>query len=253
MHEMNDDGEPALAVDGYEITSRDYLVKAAEGRAPLSKELNLRSINESPRTLSMSYHMTQYLMRRGDATVRDWETLNANSKYATNSREVAMKNWENAIDITSDGITRRVKMRDAMRLVLLKVMQQNDIDVLVNPTITIPPALIGHASEPVVKNRPNGRFPTSANLGIPEITVPAGFNSVIYEPHFKLNEDKTRYESAANSTEPTVLDKPMPYGISFWAGPGDEPILLEVASAYEVATGHRQPPADFGPVGKPGK
>lgn len=250
LEETSDDGDLLFAVDGYDIANRDYMAKAAEGKAPLSKELNLRSINNSPRTLSMSYHMTQYLMRRGDEKVTDWATLNENSKYATDSRAVAMKNWENAMDVASDGITRRIKMRDSMRTVLLKVMLQNDIDVLVNPTITIPPTRIGYANEPVVNDRPNGRFPTSANLGIPEITVPAGYNSVIYEPFYALNEDKDRYISKANSVEPTIVDKPMPYGISFWAGPGDEPVLFEVSSAYEAATRHRKAPEDFGPLHK---
>ena len=65
-----------------------------------------------------------------------------------------------------------MKMREVMRLVILKVMHQNDLDVLVNPTTTVPPARIGYASQPVVNSRSLGRFPTSANLGIPEITVP---------------------------------------------------------------------------------
>jgi Asp-tRNA(Asn)/Glu-tRNA(Gln) amidotransferase A subunit family amidase len=129
-------------------------------------------------------------------------------------------------------------------------MRQNDIDVLVNPTITIPPTRIGYASEPVVADRPNGRFPTSANLGIPELTVPAGFDSVVYEPEFELNAEKDAYESVSNSTTPTFLDSPMPIGISFWAGPGDEPVLFEIASAYEAATKHRRAPAAFGPLRK---
>lgn len=38
--------------------------------------------------------------------------------------------------------------------------------------------------------------------------------------------------------------------ISFWAGPGGEPIVLRVPSAYEAATRRRPPPPDFGPVGR---
>jgi Asp-tRNA(Asn)/Glu-tRNA(Gln) amidotransferase A subunit family amidase len=250
LHEKTDEGGLTFAVPGHDVTGREYMVQAAEGFVPLSKELNLRSINESPRTLSFSYHMEQYLLRRGDVKVKDWATLNANSKHSTESRAVAMLNWENALDLESDGITRRIKMRDAMRLVLLKVMRQNDIDVLVNPTITIPPTRIGYASEPVVADRPNGRFPTSANLGIPELTVPAGFDSLVYEPEFELNAEKDAYESVSNSTTPTFLDSPMPIGISFWAGPGDEPVLFEIASAYEAATKHRRAPAAFGPLRK---
>ena len=242
-------GEYRFAVPGQDVTSRDYLVRAAEGLAPLSPDLNLRSINRSPRTLSFSFHLAQYLMRRGDAAVTDWASLNANSKYFSERRAVAMRNWENARNIRSAGITRRVKMRDVMRLVLLNVLHRNDIDVLVNPTITVPPVRIGYAGEPSVNDRPTGRFPTSANLGIPEITVPAGFNRIVYDPEYVLNEDGNGYENVTGSRR-TELDAPLPVGISFWAGPGDEPIVLRVASAYEAATKHRRPPPDFGPVGR---
>jgi amidase len=44
------------------------------------------------------------------------------------------------------------------------------------------------------------------------------------------------------------LPVPMPIAISFWAGPGDEPVLIKVASAYEAATRHRTPPPAFGPL-----
>lgn len=237
------------AVDDYDITQRDYMVKLAQGLAPLSKELNLRTINNSPPTASFSYHMAQYLLRRGDARVTDWSTLNANAKFSTETRGVAMRNWERKVDLVSDGITRRVKMRDAMRMAVLNVMHHNGIDVFVNPTITLPPARIGLASEPSVNARPQGRFPTSANLGIPELTVPAGYNAVIYEPKFVLNAEKDDYDEVANSTEPTLLDTPLPVGLSFWAGPGDEPTLFRVASTYEAATHHRQAPAALPPVG----
>ena len=248
IQEKDDDGEYKFAVPRYDVSTRDYLVRAAEGRAPLSEGLNLRSINNSPATASFSFHLSQYLMRRGDPTVTDWTSLNANSKYYSESRAVAMRNWEYKQNIASDGITRRLKMRDVMRLVVLNVMHRNDIDLFVNPTITIPPVRIGYAGEPSVKDRPRGRFPTSANLGIPELTVPAGFNDIVYEPKFVLNEDKDGYDSETN-TEETRLDIALPVGISFWAGPGDEPIIIRAASAYEAATGHRAPSANFGPVG----
>jgi Asp-tRNA(Asn)/Glu-tRNA(Gln) amidotransferase A subunit family amidase len=159
-----------------------------------------------------------------------------------------MENWEHTTDIASDGITQDLKMREVMRLVILKVMRQNNLDVLVNPTTTIPPARIGYATQPIVNNRSIGRFPTSANLGIPEITVPAGFNDVVFEPAYTLNAAKASYVSAANEDRPTTLASPMPIGISFWAGPGEEPMVLKVASSYEAATTHRKPPPAFGPV-----
>jgi len=235
-------------VPGYDITKRDYMVKASAGLAPLSDKFNIRTVTSSPGTYSFSLHFAQYLHERGDTIVNDWATLNANAKYYTEDRTVAMKNWENKLDLQSAGITQRVKMRDVMRMVINKVMQQNKLDVLVNPTTTIPAAKIGYASQPQVNNRPVGRFPTSADLGIPEITVPAGFNTVIYEPQYELNDKKDSYRSVANNTVKTTMAQPMPFGISFWAGIGEEPMVIKVASIYEAAAKHRAPPAAFGPL-----
>jgi amidase len=194
--------------------------------------------------------MEQYLLRRGDSRVTDWDSLNANSKNFNESHMVAMLNSGAKLDISSPGITQRMKMREVMRLVVDKVMRENHLDVLVNPTITIPPSLHGGASQPWINNRPTGRFPLSADLGIPEITVPAGFNSIIYEPRLELNAKQDNYRSVANNTEKTVMKNPMPYGISFWAGAGEEPAVIEVASIYEEATRHRMAPPAFGPLKK---
>lgn len=246
----SDSKKQLFEVPGYDIGGRDYMMKVSLGQAPLSEKLNIRTVTSSPRTASFSLHMAQYLEQRGDAKVNNWQSLNANAKYYVQDRVVAMKNWENTLDMQTPGITQRVKMRDVMRMVVNKVMQQNNLDVLVNPTTTIPPARIGYAGQPTVNGRPAGRFPTSADLGIPEITVPAGFNSVIYEPQFVLNDKKDDYVEVANDTDVSTLRKPMPFGISFWAGIGEEPMILKVASIYEAATQHRKPPSDFGPIAK---
>src|SRR5258707_6011048 len=181
------DGAPAYAVPNADVTKREYMVKAGEGQSPWPAALNLRSVNNGPPSASFGFNFAQYLLRRGDARVNDWATLNANAKYYNAARVAAMKNWENKIDLASDGMTQNIKMREVMRLVILKVMRQNNIDVLVNPTTTIPPARIGYANQPVLHDRAVTRFPPGANVGIPEITVPAGFNTIAYEPDYVLN------------------------------------------------------------------
>jgi Asp-tRNA(Asn)/Glu-tRNA(Gln) amidotransferase A subunit family amidase len=248
LQKKGKDGSLRFAVPGFDVTARDYMVKVAEGRAPLSDKLNLRSINDETSTYAFGFNFDQYLARRSDAIVRDWESLNAHAKYYTESRAVAMKNWQDKVDLVSAGNTQDVKMREVMRMVVLKVLEQNNLDLLVNPTTTVPPAKIGYASQPSINSRPAGRFPTSANLGIPEITVPAGFNKIVYEPAFALNAAKDNYTSVANDTVESMSDLPLPVGISFWAAPGDEPLLFKAAAAYEGATKHRKPPAAFGPV-----
>ena len=242
------DGGLPYAVPGNDVTRRDYMVKAGEGQAPWSDKLNIRSVNNGPASASFAFNFAQYLLRRGDARVNDWASLNANAKYYSATRVAAMKNWENKVDLASDGITQNIKMREVMRLVILNVMRQNRIDVFVNPTTTIPPARIGHANQPVVNDRPVGRFPTSANVGIPEITVPAGFNTIVYDPDYLLNAARNTYVATANENRRSTLEFPLPVGMSFWAGPGDEDVVIKVSATYEAATRHRKAPPAFGQV-----
>lgn len=240
-------GGLAFGVAGYNVTSLDYLVKLAALDAPLSPALNLRRVQSYPSGRSFALDMARYLHLRGDSKIKDWASLVANHKHATATRSAAMANWALVSDIRSEGITERVKMRYAQTAAVLKVMRQNKIDLFVNPTITLPQAKHGGPTNPSVNNRPGGRFPLSADLGIPEITVPAGFTSVVYEPRFVLSTTNTSYTSVAGTVKGT-LPNPLPFGMSFWAGPGDEGVLLKAASAYELATKHRVPPPAFGPI-----
>jgi hypothetical protein len=40
----------------------------------------------------------------------------------------------------------------------------------------------------------------------------------------------------------------MPISMTFFAGQGEEPVLIKVGTAYESATHHRLAPPMFGPV-----
>ncbi len=244
------EGKPEFAVPGHDVTSRQYLALASIRKAPWPENLNLRRIIGNPPEADdrvtgyqFSLHLAQYLAERGDARVYDWSTLNANAKYHSDTRRAAMQNWENkAIDIRTDAVTFTMKRRDAVRMAMLKVMEQNDIDVFVNPSTTQLARKLGGPSEPQRRSYGYG-----ATLGIPEVFVPAGFADVSYEPTFVLSADGTKYESVAG-TVATKLRNPLPFNIGFWAAPGEEAVVIKVASAYEAATHHRRPPAGFGPV-----
>ena len=248
------DGTPEFAVPGWDVTSRDYLVAASVGQAPWPANLGLRRIFDSlPETAdsvssyTFSFQFAQYLKLRGDRRVFDWETLNANAKYFSDVRRAAMTNWgDKPIDIRTDEVAFIMRRREAMRMAVVKVLEQNDLDVFVNPPLLTLPSKIGGAQDPA---RAGGGHGYGARLGIPEVFVPAGFATSIYEPTFKLKDDGSAYEPVA-AIAPTPLASPLPFNIAFWSGPGEEARVLKVASAYEAATHHRRPPPSLGPVTK---
>ena len=77
--------------------------------------------------------------------------------------------------------------------------------------------------------------------GFPVLTVPAGFTVEVW--------DRVRNDSGEG---PARLVGPvparLPVGMDLVGRPFDEPLLFRIAAAYEAATRHREPPADFGPV-----
>ncbi len=248
------DGTPEFAVPGYDVTSRQYLVAAASLKAPWPANLDFRRIfgnapdsDDAVSGYTFSFQFAEYLLKRGDKRVYDWATLNDNAKYFSDVRRAAMENWENkAIDARTDELAFTMRRKDVMRMVALKVLQQNNLAVFVNPPLLALPGLIGQPGGGGGGGSAAGHG-YGARLGIPEVFVPAGFAAEVYDPVFKLNADGTKYESTPGTT-PTKPTSPLPFNIGFWAGPGDEAIVLKVASAYEAATHHRRPPPAFGPL-----
>ncbi len=243
-------GDLIFAVPGFDVTTKDYLVKLAMGQAPLSDRFNLRSITEGfDNTGRGHFNTAKYLAERGDQRVFDWASWVANEKQVADRDR---RSAENAVDVQDLRPTRGIdmfKMQAVVRLVIQKVMYENDIDAFVNPENTLPHRKIGGASEPTVHDRSAvsccGRF--TAFIGIPQIVFPAGYNQIVYEPGFALSADKTRY-NYVSGTQRSLLPRAMPTSMMLWSGPGEEPVLIKIASAYEAATRHRVPPPDFGPL-----
>ena len=244
------DGKPEFSVEGWDVTSRDYLVAASIHKAPWPANLDIQRLvgnpPEDPTAITgytFAYDFAKYLMLRGDARVYDWATLNANAKYFSDARRVAMKNWENKpMDIRTNAITHSMKRREVLRMATQKVMEQNKLDALISPSDLALPTKIGGADDPVRYG-----FGYGASMGIAEVYIPAGFSTVAYDPSYVLSKDGTKYEYIVG-TKAKKLDSPLPFNIAFWGGPGEEAALLKVASAYENATKHRKPPKGFGPV-----
>ena len=84
------------------------------------------------------------------------------------------------------------------------------------------------------------------NAGLTEVLIPAGYVTTVYDPVFKLGEDRTSYVPAASDTPTPVPAPGMPFSLVFRAEPGREDIVLRIASAYEAASKRRIPPPAFG-------
>lgn len=247
------DGQPMFTAPGWDVASRKYLVALSAHQAPLPREMNFRSVFANPPSnpdevtgYTFAFQLGQYLALRGDARVTDWQSLNANAKYFSDVRRVAMKNWENKeMDIRTGAIAYTMKRRDALRMAMTKVLLQNRIDVFVNPVNLTLQGKIGGAQE---RNTGGGGFGYGAMLGIPEVFVPGGFADSIHDFRFVLAADGKSYEGSESPTPTRLGGIGLPYNVAFWAEPGQEAALIKVASAYEEATHHRKAPPAFGPV-----
>jgi amidase len=239
-----------FAVPGYDVRSIDYMVELALGKAPLSPKLNMRRIlsglDDTNRT---AFSVAKYLMDRGDTRITDWTSYAANSKWRANSQAVGAQNAaiNDVQDIRATQGIDRIKMQYVFRLAILKVMQENQIDFFVHPNIGVPQWKIGIDREPVINGRTGAGPSITDLLGVPEIVVPAGFNQIVYDPQYVLSADRESYILVTGDTQ-SLMTQPMPFSINFWAGPGEEPILVKAASAYEEVTKHRVPPPAFGPL-----
>jgi hypothetical protein len=240
-------GALMFAVPGHQVDSYDYLLKLSRREAPLSDDIridNFAAIAGFPNPLDFKFEMDRYLAARGDRTITNWAAWVSHARFRDDATRAAAENWVNVKTTVSAGKAGRLAVGQVGRTVLLKVMQENGVDLFVHAENTVPtPKIMGPN---IGTNSLEGITPA---LQIPRIVVPAGYNQVVYEPRFALTVDRTNYVSVLPPDTPqSTLAHPMPIAITFFAGQGDEPALLRVASAYEAATKHRAPPPAFGPV-----
>jgi Asp-tRNA(Asn)/Glu-tRNA(Gln) amidotransferase A subunit family amidase len=248
--QTNRDGTLRFAVPGWDVSTTDYAIALALGDAPLSPDINLRTISSGLDNFKSPFTVNKYLRARGDRRVIDWKSFVANSRFQSDEHRAGSVNAIGIQDLRpEEGEMSYLEMRIVLQHVVQKVMYENGIDVFVNPENTLPPPKIGGPAEPAVRNRGSASCcqAFTALLGGPEIDVPAGYTQVAYEPRYELTADGKSYRSVSG-TVPTQLPHPMPISLMVWAGPGTDPEVIKVASAYEAATQHRVPPPSFGPV-----
>jgi Asp-tRNA(Asn)/Glu-tRNA(Gln) amidotransferase A subunit family amidase len=139
-------------------------------------------------------------------------------------------------------------LRELLRRADMMVILENKLDALVRLHTPWAPGLIGHPHQYDIPSNLTPESLMGPNAGLTEVLVPAGYVNVTYDPVFKLSDDGKRYVSAPSDV-PTALAEPgLPFSLVFRCEPGEEDIILKVASAYEAASKRRIPPPAFGPL-----
>ena len=185
------------------------------------------------------YMIDRYLRERGDANVKSNADLITKARFYSDPNFPDRKQAREAAEkATVYDTAARLHGRFAYQTLLLQCMQEQQLDALVSPTSTVPPRKLTSPREPAVNGRPPIGWSFIGQQGFPVITVPAGFTTEIW--------DREREGTGTRLVGPIAAR--LPVGVDFIARPFGEPLLFRIASAYERATKHRRPPADFGPV-----
>lgn len=249
---------PGRVLGSGTMAPADYMVALADGKIAPPRNLNIRTIQTLAAERQFRFHVAQYLARRTadwasrgfTETLDDWPALNARSKFWSDEQRATWKNWEETENVVSppgerDGVAERIMLRELLRRVEMKVIQENRLDVVVRLHTSLPPGRIGLTPQPGPRGDTRGEIRMGPYSGQTEVLIPAGYVRTVYDPTWVLSPDGRRYIATNNNT-PTTLPAPgLPFSLVFRAEPGAENRILRVASAYEAASKRRVPPPMF--------
>jgi amidase len=271
-------GVPALYPEGTDLILKS--VEMAVGRTPFPEEISLRKLNETP---PGTYNEGRYgldimLAKRGDPRVKsvldlsiDFDDLDKDGnsgEHITFVRvgddpmgmvvarnrpgvepSVGVPAMPSGLTLDTQGQAAHLYRQHAIREIVARIMAEYDLDALVYPYETIPAKIMTGTTESVAwlsyDGRPNRGYNGFTDVsGLPDIGVPAGYTKVVYD---RTTRGMPSEELALNP--PSVMrEVTLPFSVQFLGRMWSEPVLLEIASAYEVARGPRMPPPGFGPV-----
>ncbi len=242
----------AFPVDGSGKPSADHIPSMVEMFLDPSRTpdgVTLRSLGQAQSIGESRYMIELYLKERGDARITTVKDLEAHSKALTDTRPDSGSNArrgagddasENRAPMTVDNANRWLT-RFAVQQIVLQAMEDMRLDAMVSPTGNVPPYILGRPLEPTLNGRGPSIWSFLGTQGFPQLGMPAGFTTKVY--------DRIRDDSAPGGTRLTApTPARLPLSVMFFARPFGEPTLFRIASAFEHATHHREPPADFGPV-----
>lgn len=267
---------PALFPAGTDVIQKS--VEMFVGVTPFPDVINLRKLeNGAAGTMNQGrYALDKMLFLRGDARIHgvadlsidftdldhDGDTTEHLSFFAVNPTTglpaqktrpgvtpgAGVPASPSGITLDTQGEANHLFIMQAIREIVARILADNDLDALVYPYETIPAPILTGTVDSIPWLNYDGRPARGYNAftdasGLPDIGVPAGFTSVVYDR-------TTRGSSEALALDPPSVKRevPLPFNVQFLGRPWSEPQLLEIASAYEAARGPRVPPPDFGPL-----
>jgi amidase len=212
--------------------------------------VTLRSLGQGQSIGESRYMLELYLRERGDASIKTVKDLNEKSKSLTDMRPDSGSNargggggggGENNRNAMTMDTANRWLARFAVQQIVLQAMEEMHLDAMVCPTGNVPPYVLGRPLEPTLNGRGPSIWSFLGTQGFPELGVPAGFTTRVY--------DRVRDTAAEGGTRlADPVPARLPLSVMFFGRPFGEPTLFRIASAYEQATHHREPPSDFGPI-----
>jgi Asp-tRNA(Asn)/Glu-tRNA(Gln) amidotransferase A subunit family amidase len=224
------------------------LVDMAMDPSLVPNTVTIRSFGQAGANGEGPYMRELYVRQRGDAAIKTGRDMNTKVNAIKDPQFIAVTRLGGfggggGADAMELSTADRMLQRFAFQETILQCMAELRVDVLVYPTMNIPPLKIQAPEEPTVNNRGVYHWTVFGQQGFPTMTVPAGFTTTVY--------DRVLDPSSPDGTRLVgVTQAKLPTGIDFAARPFDEPTMLRVASAYEAAAKHRSPPPEFGPLSK---
>lgn len=212
------------------------------------KGVTLRNLGQGQAVGESRFMLELYLRERGDANIKTAKDLAEKSKSLTDTRPDSGSNargggggGDNNRNATTMNTANWWLTRFAVQQIVLQAMEDMHLDAMISPTGNVPPYILGRPLEPTLNGRGPSIWSFLGTQGFPELGVPAGFTTKVY--------DRVRDAAAPGGTRLTdPVPARLPLSVMFFGRPFGEPVLFRIASAYETATHHREPPSDFGPV-----
>jgi amidase len=232
----------------------------------LPQPLTLRDLGQNDAEGQSKYMLNLYLRERGDANIKSNADLIEKANYYDEPKfRTPKRGRENTEQDMQYDMSKRMLRRFSVQQMILQCMAEQELDALVYPTANLPPTKLGAPGAPQANARA-GVWSFLGAQGFPVITVPAGFTTEVYDWIRDPSAEEIPESAFVNPTgggggggnQRTEADRRirlvgptpavLPVGVDFVGRPFDEPLILRIASAYEAATKHRKPPAEFGPL-----